>query len=312
MRTIDENTITDAVLQQMASTENPRLKEIMAAAVRHLHAFAREVDLTPEEWLDGIGCLTAIGQKCSPVRQEFILLSDTLGVSSLVNSLNDRRILRDRPAAATETKSSLLGPFYRRGSPSLEYGQSVALKKSGNEIAIYGRIQDSCGQGIANATIEVWQTDDGGLYDTQRYGGSEMDMRGTFHSDSEGRYCLRTVWPLGYSIPMDGPVGDLIRAQRRHGMRPAHTHFLISAPGYRELVTALYMGDDKYIDSDTVFGVTDSLVKEPAPGDSSSPFPALPSICHDFVLAATGKDTKSGRVGADPSQLIKHPAETAH
>jgi protocatechuate 3,4-dioxygenase beta subunit len=136
-------------------------------------------------------------------------------------------------------------------------------------------------------------------------------MRGTFHTDAEGRYCLRTVRPLSYSVPMDGPVGDLIRAQRRHGMRPAHTHFLIGAPGYRELVTALYMGHDEYIESDTVFGVTSSLVTEPKSGDSSSPFPNLPSVRYDFVLAPAPQDAHSGRVGADPSQLLKHPEESA-
>jgi protocatechuate 3,4-dioxygenase beta subunit len=311
MRTIDENTVTDAVVEQMSSTENPRLKEIFTAAVRCLHAFAREVDLTPEEWLAGIGFLTAVGQKCSPFRQEFILLSDTLGLSTLVNSLNDKRVLGDKSPMSQDTQSSLLGPFYRQGSPSLEYGQSVASKTPGHEIAIYGRVQDSSGQGIANATIQVWQTDEGGLYDTQRYDGSEMDMRGTFHTDSEGRYCLRTVQPPSYSIPMDGPVGDLIRAQRRHGMRPAHTHFLIGAPGYRELVTALYMGGDEYIESDTVFGVTASLVTESKSADSSSPFPNLPSVRYDFVLAAAAKSAGSGRVGADPSQLLKHPVEAA-
>jgi len=312
MRTIDEKTVTDAVVEQMSSTENPRLKAIMAAAVRHLHAFALEMDLTPEEWLAGIGFLTAAGQKCSPIRQEFILLSDTLGLSSVVNSLNDKRILRENPPMSQDTKSSLLGPFYRQNSPTFEYGQSVAAKTSGNEIAIYGRVQNSTGQGIANATIQVWQTDEGGMYDTQRHDGSEMDMRGTFHTDFEGRYCLRAVRPLSYSIPMDGPVGDLIRAQRRHGMRPAHTHFLISAPGYRELVTALYMGSDEYIDSDTVFGVTASLVTEPTSGDSSSPFPNLPSVRYDFVLAAAGKNEASARVGADPSQFVKQPVGTAH
>jgi len=308
MRTIDENTVTDAAVEQISSTENPRLREIMTAAVRHLHAFARELDLTPEEWLAGIGFLTAVGRKCSPIRQEFILLSDTLGLSSVVNSLNDKRVLGDSPAASEDTKSSLLGPFYRQGSPEFEYGQSVAAKTPGSEIAYYGRVQDATGRGIGNATIQVWQTDEGGMYDTQRQDGSEMDMRGTFHTDAEGRYCLRTVRPLSYSVPMDGPVGEMIRAQRRHGMRPAHTHFLISAPGYRELVTAIYMGSDQYIDSDTVFGVSASLVTEPKHGDHSSPFPNLPSVHYDFVLTAAAKDRGSGRVGADPSQFM----EAAH
>jgi protocatechuate 3,4-dioxygenase beta subunit len=311
MRTIDENTITHAVVEQMSSTQNARLREIMAAAVRHLHAFAREVDLTPDEWIQGIGFLTAVGQKCSPIRQEFILLSDTLGLSSLVNSLNDQRVLRDSPPMSQDTKSSLLGPFYRQGSPVFKLGDSIAAKTPGREIAVYGRVLNPAGQGIPNACVQVWQTDEGGLYDTQRFDGSQMDMRGTFYTDSEGRYSLRTVRPLSYSIPMDGPVGDLIRAQGRHGMRPAHTHFLISAPGYRELVTALYMGSDDYLETDTVFGVTPSLVTEPNQTDPSSPFPNLPSIRYDFALAAARAEAGSGRVGADPSQLVKQAVETA-
>ena len=309
---MDENTVTDAVLEQLSTTENPRLKQIMEALVRHLHAFAREVDLTPEEWLAGIGFLTAVGQKCTSIRQEFILLSDTLGLSSVVNSLNDKRVLREIPPMSQDTKSSLLGPFYRQGSPAFEYGQSVAAKTPAAEIAYYGRVQDAAGKGIANATIQIWQTDEGGMYDTQRHDGSEMDMRGTFQTDSEGRYCLRTVRPLSYSVPMDGPVGDMIRTQRRHGMRPAHTHFLISAPGYRELVTALYMATDQYIDSDTVFGVTASLTTEPRVGDHSSPFPNLPSVHYDFVMAPAASGAASGRVGADPAQFVKQPVSAAH
>ncbi len=305
MRTTDENTITDAAVEQMSSTSNPRLREIMEAAVRHLHAFAREVDLTPAEWIQGISFLTAIGQKCSTIRQEFILLSDTLGLSSLVNSLNDKRVLRDSPAMSNDAKSSLLGPFYRQGSPPLKLGDSIATKSRGREIAIYGRVLNPAGQGIPNACVQVWQTDEGGLYDTQRYEGAQMDMRGTFFTDSDGRDSLLTVRPLSYSIPMDGPVGDMIRAQGRHGMRPAHTHFLIGAPGYRELVTALYMGGDEYLETDTVFGVTPSLVAEPNKNDPSSPFPNLPSIRYDFALSAARDEVRSSRVGADPAQIIK-------
>src|SRR5713226_5701937 len=171
MRTIDEMTITDAALEQMSSTQNPRLKEIMAAAVRHLHAFAREVDLTPEEWLAGIGFLTAVGQKCTPYRQEFVLLSDTLGLSSLVNSLHDKR------ADGTGTKSSLLGPFYRQDAPAFELGQSIATRSESPEIALYGRVVDSAGRGIPKASVEVWQPDDTGNYDLQMHDPSEMDLR---------------------------------------------------------------------------------------------------------------------------------------
>jgi hydroxyquinol 1,2-dioxygenase len=296
MRAIDENTITDAAIEQMSSTPDPRFREIMAAAVRHLHAFAREVDLTPEEWLEGIKFLTATGQMCTAFRQEFILLSDTLGLSSLVNSLHDKR------AMESSTKSSLLGPFYRQDSPTFELGQSIAVKARGPEIGIYGRITDAGGRGVPNASIEIWQPDEDGDYDLQKHDPKEMDLRGRFLTDAEGGYYLRTIRPLGYMIPMDGPVGDMIRAQKRHGFRPAHIHFLIGAPGYREVVTALYISGDDHIDSDTVFGVTDSLVAEVRPDDDASPFGSLPAIRFDFTLAAA-RDAHSGRVGADPSQI---------
>ncbi len=305
MRAIDENTITEAAIEQMDSTENPRLKEIMAAAVRHLHAFAREVDLTPEEWIEGIKFLTATGQMCTAYRQEFILLSDTLGLSSLINSLHDRR------ATESSTKSSLLGPFYRQDSPKFELGQSIAVKAKGPEIGIYGRITNTAGQGVPNASIEIWQPDEDGDYDLQKHDPSEMDLRGRFFTNADGVYYLRTIRPLGYMIPMDGPVGDMIRAQGRHGFRPAHIHFLIGAPGYREVVTALYIAGDDHIDSDTVFGVTDSLVAEVKDGDAASPMKGVPSIRFNFTLAAA-KDALSGRVGADPSQIIKKTAENGH
>jgi protocatechuate 3,4-dioxygenase beta subunit len=305
MRKIDQNTITDAAIEQMATTKDERLKQIMNAAVKHLHAFAREVDLTPDEWLEGVKFLTATGQACTPFRQEFILLSDTLGLSSLINSLHDNRAIQE------STKSSLLGPFYRQDSPVLELGQSIAPKGSGQEIGIYGRVTDSGGEGIPHASIEIWQPDESGLYDLQKHDPSQMELRGRFFTDEDGRYHLRTIKPLGYMIPMDGPVGDMIRAQGRHGYRPAHIHFLIGAPEYREVITALYMAGDDHIESDTVFGVTDSLVSDPKANDPESPFGALPSIRFDFKLAQA-QDALSGRVGADPSQITKKAVETAH
>jgi hydroxyquinol 1,2-dioxygenase len=296
MRAIDENTITDATIEQMASTKDQRFKQIMEAAVRHLHAFAREVDLTPEEWLEGIKFLTATGQMCTEFRQEFILLSDTMGMSSLINSLHDKR------ATESSTKSSLLGPFYRQDSPVFELGQTIATKMPGKEVGIYGQITNAAGEGIGHSSIEIWQPDEDGYYDLQKHDPKEMDLRGRFFTQADGRYHLRTIQPLGYMIPMDGPVGDMIRAQGRHGFRPAHIHFLIGAPGFREVVTALYMAGDPHIDSDTVFGVTESLVADPKANDPESPFGALPSIRFDFTLAAA-KDGLSGRVGADPSQI---------
>jgi hydroxyquinol 1,2-dioxygenase len=293
MRRIDEQTITDAAIEQMSSTADPRLREIMAALVRHLHEFAREVDLKAEEWLEGIRFL-----KCTEHRQEFILLSDTLGMSSLVNALHDRR------ATAVGTKTSLLGPFYRRDAPTLPLGASIDSRKGrGNQICVYGRVLNASGVPIPHASVEVWQPDDEGNYDLQRPNASEMDLRGRFFTDDEGRYYLQTVAPCGYMVPMDGPVGDMIRAQRRHGYRPAHIHFLVGAPGYREVVTAIYFKGDEHIESDTVFGVTDSLVIEPNLNDSNSPIRGLPSIRFDFRLASAEKD-EMGRVGADPSQIV--------
>ena len=306
MIAIDEKTITDVALQQMAGTRDPRLKEIMACLVKHLHAFAREIDLTPEEWINGIKFLTSVGQTCTPYRQEFILLSDTLGLSSLINALHDRR------AVEKGTKTSLLGPFYRQDSPQRKLGESIAANPGPAEICIHGRVIDTAGRGIPNASVQIWQTDDEGVYDLQRNDPSVMDLRGWYHCDAEGKYNLRTVRPLGYMIPMDGPVGDMIRAQGRHGYRPAHIHFLIGAPGYRELVTALYLRKDDHIDSDTVFGVTDSLVTETAKNDLASPFPNLPSIAFDFQLAAAQAEDATGRVGADPSQITKRTVQTSH
>jgi len=292
---IDEHTITDAALDQMSTTKDARLKEILDSAVRHLHAFAREVDLKPEEWLEGIKFLTAVGHWCSEYRQEFILLSDTLGLSALVDLMNDRRI------SDGGTTSSLLGPFYRTDAPQYELGQFIGTHEhGGTEICIYGRITDVDGHAVPNAKIEIWQTDEEGVYDLQKNRPEDMDMRGVYHADAEGNYCIRTLRPLGYLIPLDGPVGDMIRAQGRHGFRPAHVHFMIGAPGHRELVTALYMGNDDHIDSDTVFGVRGPLITE-TKQDPSSPFPNLPSVRFDYTLGRA--EGMSGRVGADPSQI---------
>jgi hydroxyquinol 1,2-dioxygenase len=296
-RVIDEHTITEAALDQMSTTKDTRLKEIMDSAVRHLHAFAREVDLKPEEWLDAIKFLTSVGQWCTPHRQEFILLSDTLGLSALVDLMNDRRI------SDGGTTSSLLGPFYRTDSPEFQPGDFLATHQhGGTEICLYGRITDVDGQGVRNAKIEIWQTDEEGVYDLQKNRPEDMDMRGVFHADQDGNYCIRTIRPCGYMIPMDGPVGDMISAQGRHGYRPAHIHFMIGAPGYRELVTALYMATDDHIDSDTVFGVRSPLITE-TQQDPSSPFPNLPSVRFDYRLGKM--EGTSSRVGADPSQITR-------
>jgi protocatechuate 3,4-dioxygenase beta subunit len=298
MQYLDEYTVTEAALAQMANTADPRLKQIMDAAVRHLHAFAREVQLTPDEWLKGIQFLTAVGDACTPFRQEFILLADVLGVSALVNAMHDKK------ARELGTQSSLLGPFYREGAPQLPLGASIVAEPTVPEIVVYGRVTDNNGNPVPNAFVQVWQTSEHGLYDLQAANAAQvMDLRANFRSDEQGRYHFRTVRPLGYSIPMDGPVGEMVRAQRRHGFRPSHIHFLIGADGYRELVTALYFGDDEHIDSDTVFGVSGSLVVH-AKEDPDSPIPGFRAVRYDFRLAHA-ETGETGRVGADPSKLMK-------
>jgi hydroxyquinol 1,2-dioxygenase len=300
VREITPETITDAVLEQMATTTDPRMKEIMASLVKHLHDFARDVNLTPSEWIAGIGFLTAVGQKCTPERQEFILLSDTLGLSALVNGLHDHTAIEDG------THSSLLGPFYREVAPKLAPGSQISKTvKPGTECALFGQVTDIHGKPVANATVSVWQTSADGLYDVQE-DATGVDYRGVFTTDASGNYLARTVKPIGYSIPMDGPVGAMITAQRRHGMRPAHIHFLVAAPGYRELVTALYLRDDPYLATDTVFGSSGDLAVDVKANDPASPIKDLQSIRFDMKLAREGvADRAGGRVGADPSQITK-------
>ena len=297
MRDLDEFTVTDEALAQMANTENPRLKQIMDAAVRHLHAFAREVDLTPEEWLQGIQFMTAVGQACTPLRQEFILLADVLGLSAVVNALHDKK------ARELGSQSSLLGPFFREGAPVLPAGSQIVENPTAEEIVVYGQVTSNDGAPLSNALVQIWQTSERGLYDMQERGGETMDMRGNFMTDEQGRYHFRTVRPLGYSIPMDGPVGALVQKQNRPGMRPSHIHCLIGAEGHRELVTALYFGDDPHIDDDTVFGVSQSLVVQ-AKEDPASPIPSLRAVHYDFRLAKAAPG-ETGRVGADPTKLMQ-------
>ena len=297
MQDFDAASLTEAVVAQMATTPDPRLREIMAAAVRHTHAFAIEVSLAPEEWLTAIRFLTAVGQSCTPHRQEFILLSDTLGLSRMVNILHDGR------AGAAGTETSLLGPFYRESAPLLPAGGLIGSETGPEMVCLFGKVRDEAGLPLAGASVEVWQTDPHGAYDLQRADPVAMDYRARFLTDANGGYALRTTLPFGYTIPLDGPVGNLIQAQGRHGRRPAHTHFLVTATGHRELVTALYFDGDPVLDSDTVFGVSQSLVVVPTPGLEGNPYPALRGVCFDFTLSRAAAEAGSGRVGADPARL---------
>lgn len=281
----------------MQSTANERLKVVVESAVRHLHAFAREVNLTPAEWLKAIEYLTRVGQACTTTRQEFILLSDAVGLSTLVNTLHDATAVEEG------TATSLLGPFFREDAPQLPLGAQISNRDKSQEILLWGAVRTVAGEPIAGAKLMVWQTSSSGVYDLQEEDGRAVDYRGTFQTDAQGKYYLRTVRPLGYYIPMDGPVGDLVRAQRRDGCRPAHVHFLISAAGFRELVTALYF-PGRYLETDVVFGASPALVVNEKASDPAAPVKGLPSVHFDFVLARAGSaDRVSGRVGADPTKL---------
>jgi len=223
-------------------------------------------------------------------------------MSALVNGMHDTTAIEEG------THTSLLGPFYREASPTLPAGSQIAKTvKPGSECVLYGHISDVNGKPLANATVSIWQTGADGLYDIQESAQS-IDYRGVFTSDANGVYMLRTVKPLGYSIPMDGPVGAMVKAQGRHGMRPAHIHFLVGAPGYRELVTALYLRDDPHLADDVVFGSSDDLAVDINPNDPACPIKGLPSIRFDMRLSReSAADKISGRVGADPSAILKAP-----
>lgn len=261
MRNLTEHNATDAVVAQFEGARDPRLKQILTSLIRHVHDFAREVELTEAEWLAGIQFLTAIGHMCDDKRQEFILLSDTLGVSILVDAINHRK-----PAGATE--SSILGPFYVEDAPDLPLGASIARNAEGDPVIVSGRVLTPEGRPIAGALLDVWQAAPNGLYDVQKPQ-SGMDLRGKFRTDANGHYEFRTVKPASYPIPHDGPVGRMLEALGRHPYRPAHIHVMVSVPGYEPLTTMLFVEGDKYLDSDAVFAVKSSLVVDFVRHDSS-------------------------------------------
>jgi hydroxyquinol 1,2-dioxygenase len=288
MRNIDATTITPAFQARLAQCADPRLKEILSSLVTHLHDFAREVRLTEAEWMRGIEFLTATGQKCSDTRQEFILLSDTLGLSMLLVALN-----QSRPAGATE--ATVFGPFHTDDAPAAEPGADIAGDAPGTPLFVNVRLLDLQGRPIAGAEVDVWQADDDGLYDVQR---AELQgrrrVRAVLRSDAQGRVRFRSISPTAYPVPTDGPVGQMLLASGRHPWRPAHLHFMITAPGYQRLITHLFRDGDPYLDSDAVFGVRSSLIGRfvrhdagTAPEGSvmSKPFDTLE---HDFVLTPAG------------------------
>jgi catechol 1,2-dioxygenase len=257
MEAMSAEQLTSEVVERLDGTTNPRLREIMQSLVRHLHAFAVEVSITDEEWMQGIQFLTATGQKCDDVRQEFILLSDTLGLSSLVDLINHAG---DEPGA---TEPTILGPFYVPNSPERDFGESMMEFDDGGEPTIVrGTVTDVAGNPIEGAVLDVWQNSANGFYAVQQPDVQPpTNLRGIYRTNADGTYEFHTVRPQPYAIPDDGPVGNLLRATNRHPNRAAHLHVKVSAPGYVGTTTHVFDADSDYLDSDTVFGVKGSLIR---------------------------------------------------
>lgn len=254
MRNLTQDNITQAVIARLADTPDPRLKEIMTSLVQHLHAFARDVKLTESEWSQGIEFLTRVGHTTDAKRQEFILLSDTLGLSMLTVAMNN-----EKPAGCTE--ATVFGPFYVEGAPGYELGADVANGAAGVPCEVRGRVRGLRGEPVAGAEMHVWQADAEGKYDVQRPDQAHQ-ARGVLQAGSDGRYHFRSILAEAYPIPDDGPVGDMLKATGRHPWRPAHLHFMVQAPGYQTLITHVFRNGDPYLDSDAVFGVRQSLVAD--------------------------------------------------
>ncbi len=282
-----EEQITQNVLDSMAQTPNPRLKAIMTSLIRHLHAFLRETELTEEEWALGIQFLTRTGQMCDEKRQEFILLSDVIGVTMLVDAINHRL-----PDGATE--STIFGPFYREGASELPMGATISQNGRGEPVVVTGRVLSTNGTPIPDALLDIWETDENGLYEQQDPEQPDMNLRGKFRTDSNGRYCFIGIKPVSYPIPDDGPVGQLLRSLARHPFRPAHIHLLVSANGFAPVTTHLFVKEDQYLDSDAVFGTKDSLVvdfvRHDSPEEAARYHVAAPfyTVAYDFFLKRLG------------------------
>jgi hydroxyquinol 1,2-dioxygenase len=282
MQLVTEDNITDLAVQRWGTAHDPRLAEVLKALVRHLHDFAREVRLTEAEWMAAMQWLTRTGQISDEKREEFILASDVLGLSMLVVQMNHR-------FDAAATPATVLGPFHIDGSPELGYGADMSEGVAGTPLYIHGTVRDLDGKPVGGAVLDVWQADTDGAYEAQ-LDVDEARLRAKYTAREDGAYCVRTIAPLGYSVPMDGPVGDLIKGTDISHFRPAHVHFLITEPGHEPLITHLFQEGAQYLDSDVVFGTKQELVvsfteREPGPtpdgGKSDVPFL---DARYDFVL----------------------------
>jgi hydroxyquinol 1,2-dioxygenase len=282
---VTESNLTDVAGGRWSNIPDPRLREIMTALVKHVHAFVREIEPTQAEWATAIDWLTRTGKMCSDKRQEFILFSDVLGVSMLMDAINNR-------LANGATPTTVEGPFHVPASPEFADGADMAQDAPGVPCFVTGTVRDLDGKPVAGASLDVWQTDGEGLYEAQR----EVDeawMRGVFHTQTDGSFVIRTVVPISYTIPMDGTVGELVKRTNISHYRPAHIHFVVEAPGYHRIVTHLFRRGDRYIDNDVVYGVKEPLIvdfkevpggKAPNGQTLSSPFCL---VSYDFVLQKT-------------------------
>lgn len=273
MRNFTEESLTDAVIARLARCEDQRFKQVMTSLIRHLHDFIRDIEVTEAEWAAAIKFLTATGHMCSGDRQEFILLSDVLGVSMLVDAINHRK-----PDGATE--STVLGPFYVEGAPDLPRGYDISHGGPGERTEVSGRVLTPDGRPIAGAVLDVWQTAPNGFYSTQDPNQDRFNLRGRFRTDEKGEFFFITTKPTSYPVPTDGPVGTILNAMGRHPMRPAHLHFIVSAPGFEPVATHLFVAGDPYLDSDAVFGVKNSLIVDFKPKKGSD----LLECRYDFGL----------------------------
>ena len=271
MAQLDAGDITQAVIDRMADCTDERFKTVMTALVKHAHAFLREVEPSEAEWIGAIEFLTAVGKKCDDKRQEFILLSDTLGISMLVVALNQAKAARALTTAGAPlpTEATVQGPFYWEGSPELELGADIGAGMPGEPAYYSGRVTDTRGRPVANCVMDVWSGDGDGIYDMQLGAEAGMRLRARFRTDAQGNYRFWSIRPTFYPVPDDGPVGVMLRKMGRHPNRPGHIHMKVYAPGHQPVTTHLFVADSPYLESDAVFGVRNSLIvpfEKHAPG----------------------------------------------
>ena len=279
-----EDNSAEVVTRRIADTTDPRFKKIMTVLIHHLHAAVKEIEPSQEEWFKAIQFLTATGHMCDDWRQGFILLSDVLGVSMLVDAINNRK-----PSGASE--STVLGPFHVANAPELELGSNICLDQKGDPILVKGSVLTTYGTPIPNAKIDVWQANDDGFYDVQQKGHQpDFNLRGIFRTDNEGRYWFNAVRPKFYPIPDDGPVGKMLSQMGRHPFRPAHLHFIIEAEGFETLTTHIFDPDDPYLHTDAVFGVKESLIAKYIDRTPKGSVQKKWEVAFDFVLAPPLKE----------------------